>query len=63
MLISKQEIFPTVIRKFQFNEDEMSPLLKEMVDKKERLKKQEVQKKCIKIGTKVMQTEKVRHWT
>ena len=39
MLISKQEIFPTVIRKFQFNEDEMSPLLKEMVDKKEEILK------------------------
>ena len=38
MLISKKEIFPTVIRKFQFNEDEMSALLKEMVDKKEEIK-------------------------
>ena len=38
MLISKQEIFPTLIRKFQFNDDEISPLLKEIVRKKEGIK-------------------------
>jgi hypothetical protein len=38
MLISKQELFPTLIRKFQFNENEMSALLKEITNKKEEIK-------------------------
>jgi len=38
MKISKEQIFPTLLRKFEFNKDEMAPLLQEVTDNKEQIK-------------------------